>query len=131
MAGYTVANLKDVDNQGVHFGLDAKDLQVLMGRVPLDCTECGVSLLRFGPNFRTPVGHTQKVQEEIFVLVRGSARAKLDDDIVELTPLTAVRVAPETMRAFESGPDGADIIAIGAPNTGPGDSVLTPGWWTD
>jgi mannose-6-phosphate isomerase-like protein (cupin superfamily) len=131
MAGYTVANLKEVDNQGVHFGLDENDMQLRMARVPLDCSDCGVTYVRFGPNFRSPIGHRHKRQEEIYVLVNGSLRMKLGDDFVDLTPWTAVRVAPETMRGFESGPDGADMIAIGAPNTGPGDGDVTPGWWSD
>ena len=81
-----------------------------MARVPLECENSGVSYLKLGPGFRSTYGHTHNVQEEIFVLVAGSGRMKLDDDIVELTPWTAVRVAPTTMRALEAGPGrrGAD-----------------------
>ena len=67
------------------------------------------------------------MQEEIYVLVAGSGRIKLDDDIVELTPWTAVRVAPTPSARLEAGPDGAELIAIGAPNTGPGDGINTIG----
>jgi hypothetical protein len=51
--------------------------------------------------------------------------------VIELKPWTAVRVAPDTMRALEGGPDGAELIAIGAPNTGPGDGNIVQGWWSD
>jgi len=131
MSAYTVKNLKEVDNQGVHFGLDPSELELRMARVPLECENSGVSYLKLGPGFRSTYGHTHNVQEEIFVLLTGSGRIKLDDDSVELTPWTAVRVAPTTMRALEAGPDGAELIAIGAPNTGPGDGNNTIGWWQD
>jgi mannose-6-phosphate isomerase-like protein (cupin superfamily) len=77
-----------------------------------------------------PFGHRHKRQEEVYVVLSGSLRAKLEDDVVELKPLDAVRVAKETMRGFEAGPEGAELLAIGAPNTGPGDAETVPGWWS-
>jgi mannose-6-phosphate isomerase-like protein (cupin superfamily) len=132
MAGYTIKNLKtEVDNQGTHFGLDENDLQLRMGRVGLECENSGVSYVRYGPNFRQPFGHKHKQQEEIYVLVSGSARVKLEDEVIELDRWSALRVAPGTMRSFEAGDDGAEFIAIGAPNTGPGDGEVVQGWWSD
>ena len=64
------------------------------------------------------------------MLVSGSARVKLDEEVVDLKPLDAVRVAKDTMRGFEAGSEGAELIAIGAPNTGPGDADTVPGWWS-
>ena len=78
-----------------------------------------------------PFGHHHNQQEEVYVLISGSARLKLDDEIIEMKPLDAVRIAKETMRNFEAGPEGAEIIAYGAPNTGPGDGPMTQEWWTD
>ena len=102
-----------------------------MARVPLELEHSGVSYLRLAPGFRIPWGHTHKTQEEVYVLVGGSLRAKLDDEIVELRPFDAVRVHKNTMRGFEAGPDGAEMIAIGAPHTGPGDAQTVDGWWDD
>ena len=76
-------------------------------------------------------GTRHNEQEEIYVLVAGSARLKLDDEILELKPWDAVRIHKDTMRNLEGGPDGAEIIAFGAPNTGPGDGQMEQGWWTD
>ena len=129
MSAYTVKSLKEIDNQGVHFGLDPGELELRMARVPLECENSGVSYMKLGPNFRSNYGHQHKVQEEIYVLVTGSGRIKLDDDIVELTPWTAVRIHRDTIRALEAGPDGAELLAIGAPNTGPGDGINTMDWW--
>jgi uncharacterized cupin superfamily protein len=131
MAGYTKVNLKDdVEDQGPNFGYEGK-IEARMARVPLELEHSGVSYLRLAPDFRIPWGHTHKTQEEIYVLVGGSLRAKLDDEIVELRPFDAVRVHKNTMRGFEAGPDGAEMIAIGAPHTGPGDAQTVDGWWDD
>jgi mannose-6-phosphate isomerase-like protein (cupin superfamily) len=130
MAGYTAANLKEVDNQGPNFGLDEKDYELRMARVGLDCEHCGISYKRLAPNWREPFGHRHKRQEEITILVSGSARMKLDDEVIDLEPWSAVRVPPSTMRAAEAGPEGAELIVIGAPNTGPGDGETVPGWWS-
>jgi uncharacterized cupin superfamily protein len=131
MAGYTKLNLKDeVEDQGPNFGYEGK-IEARMARVPLELEHSGVSYLRLAPGFRIPWGHTHKTQEEIYVLVGGSLRAKLDDEIVELRLFDAVRVHKNTMRGFEAGPDGAEMIAIGAPHTGPGDAQTVDGWWDD
>jgi mannose-6-phosphate isomerase-like protein (cupin superfamily) len=131
VAEYTAVNLREVDNQGHNFGIEERDFELRMARVALDCQDCGVTYQRLAPNWRQPYGHRHKRQEEIFVLVTGSARMKLDDEVVDMNPWTAIRVPSDTMRSIESGPEGAELIAIGAPNTGPGDGITEPGWWKD
>ena len=128
---YTVQKLTDVENQGVKFGLDENDIQSRMAKDPLGCEHCGISYIKLGPGWRLPFGHTHKTQEEIYVLVSGSARMKVADDVVDMEPFTAVRVSPSTMRGYEGGPDGAELIVVGAPRTGSGDADMVPGWWTD
>ncbi|HSC49170.1 MAG TPA: hypothetical protein VLD16_02815 [Gaiellaceae bacterium] len=131
MAGWTKVNLKDeVDDQAPNFGLGGK-IEARMARVPLELEQSGVSYQRLAPSFRLPFAHRHKHQEEVYVLISGSARAKLDDEIVELRPFDALRVHKDTIRAFEAGPEGAELIAIGAPNTGPGDAELEHDWWSD
>ena len=130
MANYTKLNLReDVENQSPKFGID--EMEFRSARVPLELQNAGLSFLRLDPNYRVPFGHHHKQQEEIYVLVGGSARLKLDDEIVELKPWDAVRIHRETMRNFEAGPEGAEVIAFGSPNTGPGDGPMTQDWWTD
>jgi len=131
MAGWTKVNLKDdVDDQAPNFGLGGK-IEARMARVPLELEQSGVSYQRLAPSFRVPFAHRHKNQEEVYVLISGSARAKLGDEIVELRPFDALRVHKDTIRGFEAGPDGAELIAIGAPNTGPGDAELEHDWWSD
>ncbi len=98
---------------------------------PIDAQNSGISLLRLGPGFRVPYGHTHNLQEEIYVCIEGSMRLNVDGEIVEMTPFTAVRIAPAGMRAYEGGPEGATFLAIGAPNTGPGDGKTEDGWWAE
>ena len=131
MAGYTKLNLKeDVDDQAPNFNL-SPDLEARMARVPLELENSGVSYFRLAPNFRIPFGHSHKNQEEVYVVISGSVRAKVEDEVVELGLLDAIRVHKATTRGFEAGPEGVEIIAIGAPNTGPGDAEVKDGWWSD
>src|SRR2546423_3673322 len=130
MPGYTLVNLREVEDQAPKFGL-SPNLEARMARVPLELEQFGVSYQRVAPNFRVPFGHTHKRQEEVYLLLSGSVRAKLDDEIVELKPFDAIRVPNDTTRGFEAGPEGAVLIAIGAPNTGPGDADMVDGWWDD
>jgi mannose-6-phosphate isomerase-like protein (cupin superfamily) len=131
MADYTKLNLRqDVDDQAPNFGLEGK-IEARMARVPLELEHSGVSYQRLAPGFRMPFGHRHKTQEEIYIVISGSMRAKLEDEVVELKPYDALRVHKDTTRGFEAGPEGVEVIAIGAPHTGPGDADVVDDWWTD
>ena len=127
MSGYTIVNLKELEDQAPNFGL-SPDLEARFARVALDAELIGLTYQRLSPNFHVPFGHKHKTQEEVYVVVSGSLRVKLDDDVKELGPWDAVRISKETMRGFEAGPEGAEIIAIGAPG-GPGDAETDQNWW--
>jgi quercetin dioxygenase-like cupin family protein len=129
MADYTIQNLKDVEDQAPKFGM-SPNLEARFARVPLEAELIGITYQRIAPNFRLPWGHKHKTQEEVFVVVNGSARVNLDGDVHELKPWDAVRVHKDTMRGFEAGPDGVELIAVGAPG-GPGDAETVEGWWSD
>jgi mannose-6-phosphate isomerase-like protein (cupin superfamily) len=132
MAGYTVVNLKDVEDQAAKFGY-APNVEARFARDTLELENSGLSHFRLAPNFRVPFGHRHHRQEEIYVILSGNARLKVDDEIVELKEWDAVRLPPERMRNLEGGPDGAEVLAFGAPSTGPPseDVEMTPNWWTD
>jgi uncharacterized cupin superfamily protein len=130
MTDYTHLNLKDVDDQAPNFGL-SPNLEFRMARVGLGLQNSGVSYLRVAPGFRLPFGHKHKQQEEVYVLVTGKARMKLEDDVKELKQWDAIRVPKDTMRSIEAGDEGAEFLIVGAPNTGPGDADTVQGWWSD
>jgi len=130
MAGYTRLNLRDdVKNMAEQFGYE--DTESRFARVPLELENSGLSYFRVGPNFRFPFGHRHGEQEEVYVVISGSARMKLEDEVIELKALDAVRVPGDTTRGLEGGPDGAEVLAFGAPNTENKDTEMVPEWWTD
>jgi len=128
--GHAVVNLLEVEDLAPGFGL-SPGLEARFAREPLGLSRAGLSLFRLASGFRTPFGHRHAEQEEVYVVLEGSIRAKLDDEVIELSRWDALRVPPETMRCLEGGPDGARFIAFGAPWTGPGDAQPVPGWWSD
>jgi mannose-6-phosphate isomerase-like protein (cupin superfamily) len=131
MSDYTHLNLKDdPDDQAPNFGL-GDDLEFRMARVPLGLEESGISYLKMEPGFRLPFGHKHKNQEEVYVLVSGGARMKIEDEVRDLGQWDAVRVHKDTMRSIEAGDEGAEFLVVGAPNTGPGDAEVVQGWWSD
>ena len=131
MSDYTLVNLTtDVEDMAPKFGL-APNLESHFARVPLGLQRSGLSHFRVAPDFRLPFGHTHSEQEEVYVVLSGSARLKVGDDVLELGPLDALRVAPGVMHGLEAGPDGAELLAFGAPNTENKDANMEQGWWQD
>jgi mannose-6-phosphate isomerase-like protein (cupin superfamily) len=96
--------------------------------------QSGLTYQRVPPGYRFPYGHTHKTQEEVYVVVRGNGRMKVDDEVIELEEWDAVRVPPGSWRGYEAGPEGLEILVIGAPNLGEnprGDVEGERDWWTD
>ena len=131
---FTHKNLKKhVEDVGSNFD-GSPDLEFRLATKPLELEHSGLGYQRIPPDYRFPYGHTHEKQEELYVVLRGSGRMKLDDEIVELNPWDAVRVAPGTWRGYEAGPEGLEILVIGAPNLGenPRDDVEgRRDWWSD
>jgi mannose-6-phosphate isomerase-like protein (cupin superfamily) len=130
MSDYTHLNLKDVEDQAPNFGL-GDNLEFRMARVALGMENSGLSYLKVAPGFRMPFGHKHKNQEEVYVLVSGKARMKIEDEVKDLKQWDAVRVHKDTMRSMEAGDGGAEFLVVGAPSTGPGDGDVVQGWWSE
>jgi mannose-6-phosphate isomerase-like protein (cupin superfamily) len=130
MSAYTVANLKEVEDQAPKFGF-APHLQSRFARKALDLENSGISHFTIAPAFRVPFGHHHSYQEEVYVVVAGSARIQLGDDIVELGPWDAIRVPAHLTRALDGGPEGAEILAFGAPSHENADVQMVEGFWPD
>ena len=131
---FTLKNLKqDFDDVGANFD-GSPDLEFRLATKALGLERSGLGYQRIPPNYRFPYGHTHAEQEEVYVVLSGSGRMKLYDEIVEIVEWDAVRVPPGTWRGYEAGPDGLEIFVIGAPNLGgsPRDDVEGKrDWWTD
>ncbi|HEV2875076.1 MAG TPA: cupin domain-containing protein [Thermoleophilaceae bacterium] len=129
MADYTVLNLRsDVEDSGERFGY-APDMQARFARKPLGLEQSGISYFKLAPGFRVPFGHRHTEQEEVYLVLSGSARVKLDDEVLELKPMDALRIPVSTTRGFEAGPEGAEILAFGAPDTDNKDIEMDQGFW--
>jgi quercetin dioxygenase-like cupin family protein len=128
MSSFAKVNLLEVENSvgGRVDGLDGR-----FGRKHLDSRDLGVSLFRYAPNLRSPLAHSHQVQEEAYVVVAGSGRILLDNETQELQVWDVIRVAPEVVRAFEAGPDGLELLAIGGPKPEEGDGVRATPVWPD
>lgn len=130
MSGYTKKNLKqDVENAAPNFGMP-DELEARFGRGALEGKTLGLSLMKLDPNFRIPFGHKHSGQEEVYVVVRGSARIKVGDEIVELAEWDAIRFDKDTIRNVEAGPDGVEYLAFGAGDD-PRDAEMFQDWWSD
>jgi mannose-6-phosphate isomerase-like protein (cupin superfamily) len=129
VAGYTKLHLiDDVEDSAPRFGM-GEVLEAHFAREAIEAKKFGLSLQRLKPNQRLPFAHRHEQQEEVYVIVAGSGRAKLEDEVLELAQWDALRVDPEVVRGFEAGPDGLVLIAFGAP--GIRDTEQFMGWWTD
>jgi mannose-6-phosphate isomerase-like protein (cupin superfamily) len=131
---FTLRNIKeDLENIGPAFE-GAPDLEFRAATKALDLERCALSYQWVPPGYRFPYGHTHERQEEVYVVLRGSGRMKVDDEIVELRKWDAVRVPPGTWRGYEAGVEGLEILVVGAPNLGEdprGDVEGRRGWWAD
>jgi len=128
MDHFTLKNLDEVQDSAPKFGTD-EVMEARFASRDLETEDTGVSHHRVKPSKRQAFGHKHENAEEVYVVIRGSGRVKLDDDIVELKELDAVRVAPTVMRQFEAGDDGLEFIVFGAKHEGDGE--LAPGWWSE
>jgi quercetin dioxygenase-like cupin family protein len=128
MSRFATVNLLDVEDS---VGERAPGIEGRFGRKHLDSRDLGVSLFRYTANLRSPFAHSHREQEEAYVVVAGSGRVLLDDEVHELRQWDLLRVAPEVVRAFEAGPDGLELIAIGGPKPEDGDGVMGAAAWPD
>jgi mannose-6-phosphate isomerase-like protein (cupin superfamily) len=128
MADYTHMNLSEVKDAAPGFGFGEMG-EVRFAKDDLDAERTGITHLKLNPGQRMPFGHKHDVAEEIYIVVAGSGRMKIDDEIIEIVELDAVRIAPEPGRCFEAGDEGITLLAVGARHDGDGEVLQD--WWTD
>ena len=128
MPDFAIANLKEIEDSAAARG---PDIEARFARKHLDSDHLGVSYFRYAPGYRSPIGHRHREQEEAYVVVSGSGRVRLDDEIVELRQWDVVRVAPNVVRSFEGGPNGLELVAVGSDRPEGGDGEMVPDHWSD
>jgi mannose-6-phosphate isomerase-like protein (cupin superfamily) len=121
-------NLSEVKDAAPGFGADEFQ-EARFAREDLEAEQTGLAHIKVKPGKRMPFGHKHDEAEEIYVVIAGSGRIKLDDEIIDVVELDAIRIAPEVGRCIEGGPDGISVLAVGAHHDKDGE--VLPNWWTD
>lgn len=124
-SAHTKVNIDEIEDAAVANGLDDR-WEARVARGPLGAADTGVTHFRLKPGKRSPFAHRHQRAEEVYVILSGSGQVKLGDEISDVAPLDAIRVAPEVARAFEAGPEGLEFIAVGRHHEGDGEPVDDP-----
>lgn len=128
MTDYAIVNLKDIEDSA---GERAPGMEVRLARKHIDSEHLGVTYIRYEAGLRSPMAHSHREQEEAYVVIGGSGRVRLGDEIREVRQWDVVRVSPATIRAFEAGADGLEMIAVGSDRPEGGDGVVAETAWVD
>ena len=126
MTRFAHVNLLDIEDSAAG---RAEGLEGRFGRKHLDSRDLGVSHWRYAPDVQAGTGHRHREQEEAYVVVAGCGRMLVDGEVIALRQWDVVRVAPEVVRAFASGPEGLELIAVGGPKPEGGDGEPVPVAW--
>jgi mannose-6-phosphate isomerase-like protein (cupin superfamily) len=125
---FTHKKLEEVKDSAADFG-HGEAMEARFAGSDLEAEDTGFSFHRLKPGRRQPFGHKHEEAEEVYVIVRGDGLLKLDDEIIEVETLDAIRVSPEVTRAFEAGDDGLEVIVFGPRYDGDGE--LNPDFWSN
>ena len=108
---YTIKNLREVDDMAAAQGFGEVQ-EARFAHEDLNAEQIGISLQRVKPGKRHAFAHRHQEAEEVYVVVSGSGRVKLGDEVKEVRELDAIRVAPSVTRAFEAGDEGLELVAF-------------------
>ena len=132
MADFTVVRADDVPSMAAEVGMDPEHFEVHFLREQLGLETFALTVQRFAAGWKPTRGHRHRVQEEAYVLVSGRAEAKLEDEVIELDPITAVRVPARTARAVRAAGDvDAVFLIVAAPQAGFDDVEFISDFWAE
>jgi mannose-6-phosphate isomerase-like protein (cupin superfamily) len=125
---YSIKNLTDVKDSAADFGIGEIGQARFAGE-SVDAEDTGFAYLALNPGKRQPFGHKHENAEEVYVVIAGGGRVRLDEEVADLNRLDALRVSPGVTRAFEAGDEGMEVLAFGAKHQGDGEIIQD--FWTD
>ena len=128
MSDYEIKNLREVEDMAVKHGF-SETQEARFPRSELGAETTGLAYHVVRPGKRQAFAHRHDEAEEVNVVLSGGGRVKLDDEVVEIGPMDAIRIAPRVTRAFEAGPDGLELLVFGPHHAG--DSEMVQGFWGD
>ena len=125
---YTLKNLRESEDFALKHGFSDTQ-EARFPRHDLDAEATGLALIAVKPGKRQPFAHRHKNAEEIYVVLSGGGKLRLDDEILEVGPMDAIRISPGHTRALEAGPDGLELLAFGPHHDD--DAEPVPGFWEE
>lgn len=128
MSTHAKVNLEQVKDVAPDFGM-AETCQSRFIRNATGAERIGLAFYRMHPGRRLGFGHSHGSDEEMYLVLSGSGRFKVGDEVLDVGPRDVVYVPPQDIREWEAGPDGMELIAFGGHTEG--ETQLTPGWWSD
>jgi mannose-6-phosphate isomerase-like protein (cupin superfamily) len=125
---YAIRNLREVEDMAPRFGFSEVQ-ESRFARKDLDAETIGLAFHRVKPGKRQAFAHRHDQAEEIYVILSGTGRIKLNNEIEKIGPLDAIRVSPQVARAFEADPDAnLELLAFGPRHAGDGE-IIREGFW--
>jgi mannose-6-phosphate isomerase-like protein (cupin superfamily) len=128
VTGYSIVNLMELENSA---GEGAPGMEARFARKPIGSDHLGVTYMRYDSGVRSPMAHHHREQEEAYVVIGGSGRVRLGDEIHDVRRWDVIRVSPETIRAWEAGADGLELIIVASDRPEGGDGVIADSAWVD
>lgn len=126
---YTIKNLQQIEDIAPSFGFSEVQ-EARFPREQLEAETIGLAYHVIHPSKQSRA-HRHENAEEIYFVLAGDGRIKLDDEIHEIAAFDAIRVAPHVARAFAAGPDGLQILAFGPRHAGDGEILEGDPWATE
>lgn len=126
---YSIKNLREIEDSAVKFGY-SETQEARFARKDLGAEATGLAYHVLRPGKRQAFAHRHGEAEEIYVVLSGSGRIKLDDELADIGPMDAIRVAPRVARGFEAGDDGLEVLAFGPHHESDGE-LIKEGFWED
>jgi mannose-6-phosphate isomerase-like protein (cupin superfamily) len=123
---HSIKNLRAIEDSAVEHG-HSETLEARFPTKDLDAESTGLAYLVLRPGKRQPFAHRHKDAEEIYVVLSGSGKLKLDDEVLDLETMDAIRIAPSVTRALEAGPEGIEVLAFGPRHEG--DAEMVQDFW--
>lgn len=124
---YTIKKLREVDDVAPRFGFSEVQ-EARFARKDLGAETIGLAFHVVKPGCRQAFAHRHEQAEEIYVVLSGTGRMKLDDDVREVAPMDAIRVAPQVARAFEADGDGLELLVFGPRHENDGEALQEDFW---
>jgi mannose-6-phosphate isomerase-like protein (cupin superfamily) len=128
MSGYTILAAADApDVLGDYPG------EMRMLTEPIGARQVALTYRRMPPQTggKGGYGHAHRTQEELYFVISGALQFKLGDEVVDVGPRTAVRIAPETVRSvWNDGPEEAELVICSVRLEDQGDEhEMHEGFW--